>query len=105
MRALEDAAAFAQRSRDAEDRWREVSNLGNMVRLLQNDLEEAGFGLLRALVANKEMLVTQGAVGALMSGSGPTLFGLCSSPEQAQAVGRRLEEAGRECRVAATHGG
>jgi 4-diphosphocytidyl-2-C-methyl-D-erythritol kinase len=57
---------------------------------LENDLEGAAFSLMPELAPRKEALRAAGAVGALMSGSGPTMFGVCRSPEHAEEVCARL---------------
>ena len=54
--------------------------------LLRNDLEAASFTLLPHLPEAKQAILDAGALGALMSGSGPTLFGVCRSAEEAEAV-------------------
>jgi 4-diphosphocytidyl-2-C-methyl-D-erythritol kinase len=59
--------------------------------LLYNDLERPAFALRPELVERKEALVAAGALGASLSGSGPTLFGVASDEAHARAVGRRVE--------------
>lgn len=59
--------------------------------LLHNDLEAAAFGLRPELGRKKEALLAAGAAAAVVSGSGPTLFGLCRSSEGAQAVADRVK--------------
>ncbi len=46
---------------------------------LHNDLEHAAFRLRPRLVQAKERLLAAGALGAVLSGSGPTLLGLTAS--------------------------
>jgi 4-diphosphocytidyl-2-C-methyl-D-erythritol kinase len=59
---------------------------------LCNDLEAVTISKHPEINSVKMQLVQQGALGALMSGSGPTVFGLFSDPDQAskamQAFGR-----------------
>ncbi|MEA2499427.1 MAG: 4-diphosphocytidyl-2-C-methyl-D-erythritol kinase [Actinomycetota bacterium] len=62
--------------------------------LLRNDLEPAAFSLRPELEAKKAELVAAGALGALVSGSGPTVFGLCFDLEDAYLVERRCRDAG-----------
>lgn len=57
--------------------------------VLHNDLEPAALALRPELGAKKEALLAAGAVRALVSGSGPTLFALCASEEQAVEVAGR----------------
>lgn len=54
--------------------------------LLHNDLEAAAAVILPALASRKESLLEAGALGALVSGSGPTIFGLAAGPEHAQEM-------------------
>ena len=59
---------------------------------LCNDLEAVTISKHPEVKSAKMQLVQQGALGALMSGSGPTVFGLFSDPDKAcsamQALGR-----------------
>jgi 4-diphosphocytidyl-2-C-methyl-D-erythritol kinase len=50
---------------------------------LYNDLERVSLGLYPALRKIKELLMAHGALGSLMSGSGPTVFGIYESQERA----------------------
>ena len=50
---------------------------------LCNDLEAVTISKHPEVKLAKEQLVQQGALGALMSGSGPTVFGLFSDPDKA----------------------
>ncbi|HYT26958.1 MAG TPA: 4-(cytidine 5'-diphospho)-2-C-methyl-D-erythritol kinase, partial [Actinomycetota bacterium] len=66
---------------------------GDLARLgasLANDLEPAAFDLLPGLRAGKERLLEAGVLGAVMSGSGPTLLGLCRDEEHAGRVARAV---------------
>ena len=60
----------------------------DLVRLLHNDLEPVTIGRYPQLAQIKAQLLGLGAAGALMSGSGPTLFGVFTD----QAVARRAEQ-------------
>ncbi|MGQ9558622.1 MAG: 4-(cytidine 5'-diphospho)-2-C-methyl-D-erythritol kinase [Desulfurispora sp.] len=64
---------------------------------LVNDLERATFTLHPELAAIKQALQEAGASGVLMSGSGPTVFGLCADEPAARRVAAGLDLAG--CRV------
>ena len=59
---------------------------------LCNDLEAVTISKYPEIKSIKEQLIKQGALGALMSGSGPTVFGLFSDQEKVanamQAIGR-----------------
>jgi 4-diphosphocytidyl-2-C-methyl-D-erythritol kinase len=81
---------FDFRAAQAEKRWRQVADAGQVARMLENDLERASFGLIPSLVTDRESLVREGAMAALMSGSGPTLFALCASADKAGELAERL---------------
>jgi 4-diphosphocytidyl-2-C-methyl-D-erythritol kinase len=69
---------------------------GDLPRLgtrLVNDLEPAAFDLLPGLREAKQRLLEAGALGAVMSGSGPTLLGLCRDEEHARRVARAVTTA------------
>ncbi|MGH8901947.1 MAG: 4-(cytidine 5'-diphospho)-2-C-methyl-D-erythritol kinase [Egibacteraceae bacterium] len=53
---------------------------------LHNDLELAAFALRPELADAKAQLIDAGALGAVLSGSGPTLLALCESEEAAHAL-------------------
>jgi 4-diphosphocytidyl-2-C-methyl-D-erythritol kinase len=60
--------------------------------LLHNDLEPAACALRPELRAKKQAMVAAGSLGALVAGSGPTIFGLAASGDHARAVAARVEE-------------
>jgi len=57
--------------------------LGDIVHGLHNDLESVSMEVHPELADLKKMLLGHGALGALMSGSGPTIFGLFRSGKEA----------------------
>jgi 4-diphosphocytidyl-2-C-methyl-D-erythritol kinase len=57
---------------------------------LENDLEKVTSAHYPVIDSIKHQLLKAGAEGALMTGSGPTVFGLFSSSDKAQAVGHDL---------------
>ena len=61
---------------------------------LCNDLESVTISKYPVIESLKKQLLEHGALGALMSGSGPTVFGLFSDPHKAgearQAIGRNI---------------
>jgi len=57
---------------------------------LCNDLETVTTEFCPEIQTIKQKLVGMNAVGALMSGSGPTVFGLFNDPEEARAAYRSL---------------
>ncbi len=76
------------RALDARDRFA-------LARGLFNGLEAAVFDLHPEVRELKEQIGKEaGVLGALMSGSGPTVFGLTTGVEQAQAVAGRLHSRG-----------
>lgn len=58
--------------------------LGDVVRELHNDLEAVSLKMHPELNDLKQMLMKEGALGALMSGSGPTLFGIFADEKSAK---------------------
>jgi 4-diphosphocytidyl-2-C-methyl-D-erythritol kinase len=67
---------------------------------LRNDLEPAAFDLHPALEAGKRKLLEAGAVGAVMSGSGPTLLALAADEEHAHQLARAVRPAFARVEVA-----
>ncbi len=61
---------------------------------LYNGLEPAAFFLMPQVENIKAHLLEAGAAGALVSGSGPTVFGLAPSPARAEAIARKMEGQG-----------
>ena len=98
--AAEDLADFTARSSEAEAQWRRVQTVKGVAGLLRNDLEETSCNLLPGLCDAKETLLQEGALGALMSGSGPTIYGVCASQEDAEALCAKVSADGMNCRVA-----
>jgi len=72
----------------------------NVALHLCNDLEAVTISKYPEIKSVKEQLVKHGALGALMSGSGPTVFGLFSDQEKA---GRAMLAIGRNTRWNAYH--
>jgi len=62
---------------------------------LTNDLERVTVKLHPVLDEIKTLLLTSGARGALMSGSGPTVFGVFTDPESADRAEKNLEQEAR----------
>jgi 4-diphosphocytidyl-2-C-methyl-D-erythritol kinase len=55
-----------------------------------NRMEVPVFALHPQLAAIKNALLDAGCAAAIMSGSGPTMFGVCTSPTQAQSAAAQL---------------
>lgn len=66
------------------------SKLEELLAILINDLEKPAFNKYPELGIIKMKLLEKGAPGALMSGSGPTIYGLFSSEEEAREVAYKL---------------
>jgi 4-diphosphocytidyl-2-C-methyl-D-erythritol kinase len=60
---------------------------------LVNDLEAAAFHLRPALSAAKQRMLDGGALGAMLSGSGPTMLGLGEDEAHARRVARAVRDA------------
>ena len=90
-----DAVVQALRSTDAEA-------LGAA---LHNDLEPAAFALRPSLADGKRALRDAGALGAVLSGSGPTLLGLAASAQDATAIAERVAGEFASVRVASSPAG
>lgn len=77
----------------------DVTELGQ---LLHNDLEEPAIGLRPRLKGDKEALIEAGALGACVTGSGPTVFGLASDQVSAAALAERVKDRFDRVTVAAS---
>ncbi|NLI80561.1 MAG: 4-(cytidine 5'-diphospho)-2-C-methyl-D-erythritol kinase [Deltaproteobacteria bacterium] len=70
-----------------------------LAQVMQNDLEQVTLQKYPVLVEIKDWLLAQGARGALMSGSGPTMFGIFCEEEQAARVGENAADRWGSCWV------
>ena len=61
-----------------------------IARILENDLESVTSAKFPVIETIKHVLLDLGAEGALMTGSGPTVFGVFLSPRQAEAARNHL---------------
>ncbi|MGH2981304.1 MAG: 4-(cytidine 5'-diphospho)-2-C-methyl-D-erythritol kinase [Solirubrobacterales bacterium] len=84
-----------------EERLREAASGGasplEYAHLLVNDLEPAAIALHPGIEPALESLRGAGAARALITGSGPTAFGLFADPESAQAAASGLGESAIVC--------
>jgi 4-diphosphocytidyl-2-C-methyl-D-erythritol kinase len=64
---------------------------------LYNGLESAVADVSPELIRMRAALVAAGALGAVMSGSGPTVFGVARSFEQARQIRTRLARGSWAC--------
>lgn len=76
---LTEEKAFISIKALLEDPWR-------LRNVLRNDLEAVTVALHPEIERVKEWLMKEGALGAAMSGSGPTVFGVFGSEEEAKEV-------------------
>ena len=60
--------------------------MGDIIRELHNDLESVSLKMHPELNDLKQMLLRHGALGALMSGSGPTVFGIFRDGKEAKKI-------------------
>ena len=66
------------------------SDVGDLLPILQNDLESAALSRHPQIGRMKEELIAGGAKGALMSGSGPVIFGLFANKKEAQETEKAI---------------
>lgn len=71
---------------------------------LVNVLETVTLEMHPSLAVIKEEMMSLGALGALMSGSGPSIFALTSAAEAAQAIAEKMEKSLKEVFVTTTLG-
>lgn len=64
---------------------------------LYNGMEAAAIGAFPQIAQMRAALLAAGALGALMSGSGPTVFGVARSYEQARQIRARVARGSWEC--------
>ncbi|MBI5695785.1 MAG: 4-(cytidine 5'-diphospho)-2-C-methyl-D-erythritol kinase [Nitrospirae bacterium] len=77
-------------------------NAGTLVSCLRNDLERVTVSKYPLIKEIKERLLETGAVAAMMSGSGPTVFGVYRDRAGAEASARSLDGAGWAVHVTRT---
>jgi 4-diphosphocytidyl-2-C-methyl-D-erythritol kinase len=69
-----------------------ILDMGDIIQGLQNDLESVSIERHPELTELKKMLLNHGALGALMSGSGPTVFGLFRNEKEARKAQELIEK-------------
>ncbi|WP_425059657.1 4-diphosphocytidyl-2-C-methyl-D-erythritol kinase [Sporomusa carbonis] len=72
----------------------ELGDLAGVAKRMVNVLESVTIPAYPEIARIKEFMLEYGAMAALMSGSGPTVFGLTESLEQAETVAGRLKARG-----------
>ena len=68
-----------------------------MAASLYNGLQEVAVAAYPPIGRMRAALLAAGALGALMSGSGPTVFGVARSFEHARQIRRRLTRGAWDC--------
>lgn len=80
-------------------------NVAALAAALTNNLERVVEPVLPVIGRMKAALLAAGALGAIMSGSGPTVFGLARSLDHARQVRSRVSRAGWACWAVRTNSG
>ena len=93
---LDEMYDFAARTVDADDFTRVIAGgrLGDITAAMTNIFESAVLPVRPQAVIIKENLLKSGALGALMSGSGPSVFGIFDNSESADLAVRQLNSLG-----------
>ena len=105
MQPFGNRLVFEHRAAEAEKRWRQVEDLSQVGRMLENDLEETVYRIIPQIASDREVLMREGAVSALVSGSGPTLYGLCTMPEKSEELVERMRMRGFKARAVTVRAG
>ncbi len=92
-----------ERARNFRSLLRE-KNLPKIAGSLFNSLQPAAFALMPEVEAIKQGLMRAGALGALVSGSGPTVFGIAPGKAAAEKIAAPMEGEGRWVFVTSTIG-
>jgi len=89
------------RARSFQEVWAQgsASSMGDH---LFNGLEPAAFDLRPEVEQIKKRLMKEGALGALLSGSGPTVFALAADEKEAQKIASQFEGGEMEVMVTQT---
>ncbi len=80
-------------------------NVAKVAAALTNHLEGIVEPILPVVRQMKAALLAAGALGAVMSGSGPTVFGMARSLDHARQIRRRVSRAGWACWAVRTNSG
>lgn len=88
-RAYSTGAAFKRPDNPAMVNAIRQRNIGEIAKNLANVLEQVTINMYPEVAKIKFKLIEAGALAALMSGSGPTVFGLAADLEEARAVASR----------------
>jgi len=80
-------------------------NASKLAAALTNNLESVVEPMLPVIARMKAALLAAGALGAIMSGSGPTVFGMARSLDHARQIRTRVSRAGWACWAVRTNSG
>ncbi len=80
-------------------------NVTKIAAALTNNLERVVEPVLPVIGRMKAALLAAGALGAIMSGSGPTVFGMARSLDHARQIRTRVSRAGWACWAVRTNSG
>jgi 4-diphosphocytidyl-2-C-methyl-D-erythritol kinase len=80
-------------------------NVNRVAAALTNNLEGLAEPVLPVIGRMKAALLAAGALGAIMSGSGPTVFGMARSLDHARQIRSRVSRAGWACWAVRTNSG
>ena len=92
-----DALAACMKQGGARDRFLRAADL------LGNSFEPVIFSRYAVVAKIRETMLALGAAGALMSGSGPTVFGLFADDQAMAAAAEKMRELYQDAFVAQTH--
>lgn len=70
-----------------------AGDMREVAALLHNDLERVAFELRTELKEKKEAMLRAGALGASVTGSGPTIYGIASDEAHARTVAQAVDRA------------
>ncbi len=85
-----DEMEFAGRSRRLHEDIAALGGFESLSRVIRNDLEPAAVSICSGVAELKQRMEEAGCAAVLMSGSGPSVFGLFPDSESARAAARRL---------------
>ena len=80
-------------------------NVSRVAAALTNNLERVAEPVLPVIGRMKAALLAAGALGAIMSGSGPTVFGMARSLDHARQIRTRVSRSGWACWAVRTNSG
>jgi len=93
-RGLAEVLSLARSSGERADA---SSDLQRVCPLMSNDFEPLIGESYGQIMQMKQLMMRAGAIGALMSGSGPTVFGVYGSPRQAEAAADVFASLAADC--------